>query len=222
MLGAVFFVLLIACANVANLLLDRAAHKSKEVGIRTALGATRSAVIRQFLTEAFVLSAVGGVLGTIVAWAGVALFNAAIVDAQPPFYIDIALHPPVLAFVVLTSLVATMFSGIIPAYQSSRADLNEVLKDESRGSSSLKIGKMSKALVVFEVALSCGLLVASGLMIKSVTKLKTMDPASAGRTSSRHGSGSRRRTRTRRCRSDSTRTCVRHCCRFPAFVRHLS
>jgi predicted permease len=176
MLGAVFFVLLIACANVANLLLDRAAHKSKEVGIRTALGATRSAVIRQFLTEAFVLSAVGGVLGTIVAWAGVALFNAAIVDAQPPFYIDIALHPPVLAFVVLTSLVATMFSGIIPAYQSSRADLNEVLKDESRGSSSLKIGKMSKALVVFEVALSCGLLVASGLMIKSVTKLKTMDP----------------------------------------------
>ena len=176
MLGAVFFVLLIACANVANLLLDRAAHKSKDVGIRTALGATRSAVIRQFLTEAFVLSAIGAVFGTILAWVGIQLFNAAIVDSQPPFFIDIALHPPVIAFVVVVSLIATMFSGIIPAYQSSRADLNEVLKDETRGSSSLKIGRMSKALVVFEIALSCGLLVASGLMIKSVTKLKTMDP----------------------------------------------
>ncbi len=176
MLGAVFFVLLIACANVANLLLDRAAHKSKEVGIRTALGATRGAVIRQFLTEAFVLSAVGGVLGTVLAWVGITLFNRAIVDTQPPFFIDIALHPPVLLFVVLLSLGATMFSGIIPAYQSSRSDLNEVLKDETRGSSSLKIGKMSKVLVVFEIALSCGLLVASGLMIKSVTKLRTMDP----------------------------------------------
>jgi predicted permease len=176
MLGAVFFVLLIACANVANLLLDRAAHKSKDVAIRTALGATRSAVIRQFLTEAFVLSAIGAVLGTIFAWVGIQLFNSAIVDSQPPFFIDIALHPPVIAFVVVVSLIATMFSGVIPAYQSSRSDLNEVLKDETRGSSSLKIGKMSKALVVFEIALSCGLLVASGLMIKSVTKLKTMDP----------------------------------------------
>ncbi|HEX9564788.1 MAG TPA: ABC transporter permease [Gemmatimonadaceae bacterium] len=176
MLGAVFFVLLIACANVANLLLDRAAHKSKEVGIRTALGATRGAVIRQFLTEAAVLAAVGGILGTLLAKAGITIFNRAIVDSQPPFYIDIALHPPVLLFVVGVCLLATMLSGIIPAYQSSRADLNEVLKDETRGSSSLHIGKMSKALVVFEIALSCGLLVAAGLMIKSVTKLGNMDP----------------------------------------------
>ena len=176
MLGAVFFVLLIACANVANLLMDRAAHKSKEVGIRTALGATRGAVIRQFLTEAFVLAAAGGVLGTVLAWAGIGIFNRAIVDSQPPFYIDIGLHPPVLAFVIGVSLLATMLSGIIPAWQSSRSDLNEVLKDETRGSSSLRIGRMSKALVVFEVALSCGLLVAAGLMIRSVTSLKTIDP----------------------------------------------
>ena len=176
MLGAVFFVLLIACANVANLLLDRAAHRSKEIGIRTALGATRTAVMRQFLTEAFVLSMLGGIFGTLIAWVGITLFNQAIVDTQPPFFIDIALHPPVLLFVVLLALGATMFSGLIPAWQSSRSDLNEVLKDESRGSSSLKIGRMSKALVVFEIALSCGLLVASGLMIKSVTKLRTMDP----------------------------------------------
>lgn len=176
MLGAVFFVLLIACANVANLLLDRAAHKSKEVGIRTALGASRGAVVRQFLTEAFVLSAAGAVLGTGVAAVGIAVFNRAIVDSQPPFYIDIRLHPPVLLFTVGLSLLAAVLSGAIPAFQSSRTDINEVLKDETRGSSSLHMGKMSRALVVFEIALSCGLLVASGLMIKSVTKLRTMDP----------------------------------------------
>ena len=176
MLGAVFFVLLIACANVANLLLDRATHRSKEVGIRTALGASRGAVVRQFLTEAFVLSAAGAVLGTGLAAVGIAVFNRSIVDSQPPFYIDIRLHPPVLLFTAGLSLLATVLSGAIPAFQSSRTDINEVLKDETRGSSSLHMGKMSRALVVFEIALSCGLLVASGLMIKSVTKLRTMDP----------------------------------------------
>ena len=176
MLGAVFFVLLIACANVANLLLDRAAHKTKEVGIRTALGASRSAVVRQFLSEAFVLSAAGAVFGTALAQGAITVFNRVLVDTQPPFFIDIKLHPPVLAFVIAVAAVATLFSGAIPAFQASRIDINEVLKDESRGSSSLHIGRMSKGLVVFEIALSCGLLVASGLMIKSVTNLQSMDP----------------------------------------------
>ena len=176
MLGAMFFVLLIACANVANLLLDRAMHKTKEVGIRVALGAPRGAVIRQFLTEAFVLSVAAAVLGTGLAAVGIDVFNRAIADAQPPFFIDIGLHPPVLAFVVGVSLLATLFAGAIPAFQSSRTDINEVLKDEARGSSSLHIGRMSRSLVVFEIALSCGLLVAAGLMIKSVTRLRTMDP----------------------------------------------
>ncbi len=176
MLGAVFFVLLIACANVANLLLDRAAHKTKEVGIRTALGASRAAVVRQFLSEALVLAVVGAVVGTGLAQLGISAFNRAIVDTQPPFFIDIRLHPPVIAFTIGMAALATLFSGLIPAIQSARADINEVLKDENRGSSSLRIGKMSRALVVFEIALSCGLLVASGLMIKSVTRLNTMDP----------------------------------------------
>jgi putative ABC transport system permease protein len=176
MFGAMFFVLLIACANVANLLLDRAMHKTKEVGIRVALGAPRGAVVRQFLTEALVLSAGAAVLGTGLAAVGIDAFNRAIVDTQPPFYIDIRLHPVVLLFAVGVSLLATVLSGTIPAFQSSRTDINEVLKDESRGSSSLHIGRMSRALVVFEIALSCGLLVAAGLMIKSVTRLGTMDP----------------------------------------------
>ena len=175
MLGAVFFVLLIACANVANLLLDRAAHKTKEVGIRTALGASRAAVIRQFLTEALALSAIAAILGLVVAWFGIGAFNRALVDTDPPFFIDIRLHPPVLAFTVAVAVLTTLLSGAIPAYQSSRADINEILKDDSRGASSFRIGRISKALVVFEIALSCGLLVAAGLMIKSVSKIRTME-----------------------------------------------
>src|SRR4029077_12042193 len=127
-------------------------------------------------TEALVLSAGGAICGTALAYGGITLFNRVLADTNPPFFIDIPLHPPVLAFVIALALLSTLFSGAIPAVQSSRADINEVLKDENRGSSSLKMGKMSRVLVVFEIALSCGLLVASGLMIKSVTKLKTMDP----------------------------------------------
>jgi predicted permease len=175
MLGAVFFVLLIACANVANLLLDRAAHKTKEVGIRTALGASRAAVIRQFLTEALALSAIAAGLGLILAYFSIGAFNRSIIDTDPPFFIDIRLHPPVIAFTVMVAILTTLLSGAIPAYQSSRADINEILKDETRGASSFRIGRMSKALVVFEIALSCGLLVASGLMIKSVANIRNID-----------------------------------------------
>jgi predicted permease len=175
MLGAVGFVLLIACANVANLLIDRAAHRSREVGIRTALGASRGAVVRQFLAESLLLSIAGAALGTALAFVCIRAFNNAIVDTQPPFFIDIRLHPAVLVFTAITAAVASVISGAIPAWQSSRADVAEVLKDESRGASSLRIGRMSRVLVVFEVALSCGLLVAAGLMIKSVAKLRTVD-----------------------------------------------
>ncbi|MEO5568405.1 MAG: ABC transporter permease, partial [Gemmatimonadaceae bacterium] len=175
MLGAVFFVLLIACANVANLLLDRASHKTKEVGIRTALGASRAAVIRQFLTEALALSTVAAVLGLIVAYFAIGVFNDSLVDTNPPFFIDIRLHPPVIAFTVVVAMLTTLLSGAIPAYQSSRADINEILKDDSRGASSFRIGRISRVLVVFEIALSCGLLVAAGLMIKSVSKIRTME-----------------------------------------------
>jgi putative ABC transport system permease protein len=176
MLGAVFFVLLIACANVANLLLDRAAHRTKEVGIRTALGASRSAVVRQFLAEALVLSLLATAFGIGLAYFGVAAFNRALTVTQVPFFIDIRLHPQVLLFTIAVACVTTLISGAIPAYQSSRADINEILKDETRGASSFRIGKISKALVVFEIALSCGLLVAAGLMIKSLAKMRNMDP----------------------------------------------
>jgi putative ABC transport system permease protein len=175
MLGAVFFVLLIACSNVANLLIDRAAHRSKEVGVRTALGASRGQIIRIFLSEALVLAIGGAVLGVVIAKFGIDGFNRAIASTDPPSFIDIRLFPPVLIFALGVSLLATLLAGLIPAIQSSRTDISEILKDESRGASSLRIGKLSKMLVVAEIALSCILLVAAGLMIKSVTKAQTAD-----------------------------------------------
>ncbi len=176
MLGAVFFVLLIACANVANLLLDRAAHRTKEVGVRVALGASRGAVVRQFLAESLVLSVAATVLGIVVAKFGVDAFNRALTVTQVPFFIDIRLHPQVLLFTIGVAAITTLAAGAIPAYQSSRADINEILKDETRGSSSFRIGRISKGLVMFEIALSCGLLVAAGLMVKSVAALRNLDP----------------------------------------------
>ena len=175
MLGAVFLVLLIACANVANLLLARAASRTREVGIRTALGASRTRVIVQFIAEALVLAACGAILGLGLAYFAIGAFNRAIVGTNPPFWIDIALHPPVLVFAIGVATLAAVVSGILPALQASRLDVSEILKDESRGASSMRIGRMSRVLVVTEIALSCGLLVAAGLMIKSVVKLRTID-----------------------------------------------
>ena len=176
MMGAVFFVLLIACANVANLLIDRAAHRSKEVGIRTALGASRSDVIRQYLVEALVLSAVATVFGVLLARWGVALFRQATVDSDIPSYIQIKMFPPVLLFSAGVALLSTLLAGGLPAIQSARADINAILKDESRGASSFRVGRLSRLLVIFEIALSCGLLVSAGLMIKSVAKVRNIDP----------------------------------------------
>ena len=175
MLGAVSLVLLIACANVANLLLGRAVHRSKELGIRAALGASRAAVIRQLLAEALLLAAAGGALGAGVAYAGVAMFNRAIADTFPPFWLDFKVDTPILLFVLVLVLGSTLLSGFLPALQASRADLNEILKDESRGSSGFKIGRVSRVLVMLEIALSCGLLAPAGLMIMSVVNLRQLD-----------------------------------------------
>lgn len=175
MLGAVFLVLAIACANVTNLLLTRAFDRSKEVAIRTALGASRGRVVTQVLTEASVLAVTGAAVGVLLARYGVGWFNNAIAGSDPPPFIDIRIDAPVLLFVIGVTVLATLLAGLLPALQVTRGSLNQVLTDESRGSSSFRLGRMSRALVVLQVALSCGLLVASGLMIKSVTKLSNAD-----------------------------------------------
>lgn len=175
MLGAVLGVLLIASANVANLLLARAAVRTKEVAIRSALGASRIRVITQLLAEAVVIAAVGGTLGLGLGLLGIEWFKAAIAVDPPPFWITFDMDITVLVFVIGVTVLASLISGVAPALQASRADINQVLNDEGRGSSSFRMGKFSAALVVTEIAVSCGLLVASGLMIKSVTALKTVD-----------------------------------------------
>lgn len=175
MLFAVFLVLLIGCANVANLLLSQAAMRAKEVGIRTAMGASRSRIVMQFLTEPLSLALVAAAIGVGLAFWGVKLFNDAIAGTDPPFFIDIKIDAPILLFVLGITLFATFVSGVLPAIRASAANVNEVLKDESRGSSSFRVGRLSRALVVFEIALSVGLLVAAGLTIKSVTRLANHD-----------------------------------------------
>ena len=175
MLGAVFFVLLIACANVANLLLSRALDRNKEVAIRTAMGASRRRVIGQILVEASVLAIVGSLIGIGLAMIGINAFNSALADIAIPYWMDFSLNANVLTFVLGVTALATLLAGTLPAVQVTGGNLNEVLSDESRGSSSLKMGRLSRVLVVFQVALSCGLLVAAGLMIKSVVNLGRAD-----------------------------------------------
>jgi predicted permease len=177
MLGAVSLVLLIACANVANLLLARASLKSKEVALKTALGASRSRVVTQLLMDSLVIAVLGGVLGLGVAQIAIEAFNRALGSFPQgiPFWFSIQLDTTVLLFVLTLTVGASLLSGMIPALRASRADVNEILKDDARGASSLKIGRLSRGLVVVEVALSCALLVSAGLMIKSVTNLSNVD-----------------------------------------------
>jgi predicted permease len=174
MMVATVFVLLIACSNVANLLLSRAALRTKEAAVRSALGASSLSVIFPFFSEALLLSGVGGALGTGIGYYGVYLFNAAIPPGKP-YYMEITLDLPILLFVFGITLLTSLASGAAPAVQISRPDVNAILKDEARGSSSLQLGKLSKVLVVGEVALSCALLVGAGLMTKNIVALRNLD-----------------------------------------------
>ena len=175
MLAATFGVLLIACANVANLLLARASLRSREVAIRTAMGASRLRVMRQMLSEALVLALAGGALGVVIAWVGVALFSRAIAPIEKPYWIVVELDPTALMFAVGVTLTACLAAGLYPALRASGLGMGDILRDETRGSSSLRLGRFSAALVVGEVAVSCALLVTAGFMIKSVANLRTID-----------------------------------------------
>jgi putative ABC transport system permease protein len=175
MLVSVCCVLLIACINVASLITSRASQRTREIAIRTALGAARRQVIAQILTESLILALVGTGVGLGLAWTGIDLFNRAIIVKDPPTWIHIALDLPVLLFALGATVAAAMISGLVPAMQVSRTQLNEVLKDEGRGSTSLRLGWLSRTVVVAELALSCTLLVATGLMVKSIILARSAD-----------------------------------------------
>jgi len=175
MLGAAIGVLLIACVNVANLLLARSTVRTREVAVRTALGAGRRRVIQQLLSEVMVLASVGGVLGIGLSYMGIGWFVSAISVDPPPFWITFGLDHRVLLFVLGATTLAAIAAGLVPALQASRVDINSALKDEGRGSSSSSMGKITGGLVVAEVAVSCTLLIVAGLMINSVVHLGTTD-----------------------------------------------
>lgn len=176
-LGAVFFVLLISCANVANLLLGQAALRAKEVGVRSALGASRRRVILQFLTEPLALALVGAILGLGIAWAGLQIFVREMTTAAGgiPFWLDFSMDGRVLLFVLAVTLFATLISGLLPAIRASGGNVNEILKDDSRSASSFRGGRLTAVLVVTEISLSVVLLIGAGLMIRSVTELASID-----------------------------------------------
>ena len=176
LLGAVGLVLLIACANVANLTLSQAARRQKEVALRHALGAKRTRLIRQLLTESALLSVIAGTIGLLLAWLGADLLMTLAEDSIPRVGV-IALDNRVLGFTLLVSLLTALFFGLAPALQASRPDLNETLKEGGKGGgSSSRMGRARNALIVVEVAMTLVLLVCAGLLIKSFRRLQEVEP----------------------------------------------
>jgi len=174
LVGAVSFVLLIACANVANLLLARAAYRGREVAIRTSMGAGRARLIRQLLTESVLLSLAGGIFGLLLAWASLGpLLN--ISAGSLPLAFTIGLNRSVLLFTVLVSVVTGLVFGIAPALRATRFDLRETLNEGSRGSTAGPgHQRLRGVLIASEFALAMLLLVGAGLLLRSFSRLQSV------------------------------------------------
>ena len=176
MMGAVGFVLLIACANVANLQLARSVRRSREVAVRMALGATRWRVVRQLLVESVLLGCLGGVIGLLIAVVGVRLFDRAVTDVGKPYWIVFSMDYTVFGFLAAVCLVTGILFGLAPALQVSRTNVNEILKEGGRGNAGGSRARwMTGTMVVLELALTLVLLVGAGLMIRSFLNLYTLD-----------------------------------------------
>ncbi|MGH9410905.1 MAG: ADOP family duplicated permease, partial [Vicinamibacterales bacterium] len=176
MLGAVFFVLLIACANVANLLLSRSAQRSREVAVRIALGATRWRIIRQLLIESVLLGCIGGILGLGLASVGVRLFDMAVRDVGKPYWIVFSMDYVVFGYLAAVCVLTGILFGLAPALQVSRTNVNDVLKEGGRGNAGGRRGRwMTGTMVVLELALTLVLLVGAGLMVRSFLNTYTLD-----------------------------------------------
>ncbi|MEK6286645.1 MAG: ABC transporter permease [Acidobacteriota bacterium] len=176
LMGAVALVLLIACANVANLLLARSSGRQKEIAIRTALGASRGRVVRQLLTEALLLSMTSAVVGTLLSLWGIKAMLSLSRETLPRVY-EISVDARVLGFTVAIAVLTSVLFGLTPALQASKINLSESLKEGSRGlAGGQRSNYVRSVLVISEVALSLVLLIGAGLMIKSLASLLKVDP----------------------------------------------
>jgi putative ABC transport system permease protein len=177
LMGAVVFVLLIACANVANLLLARAAQRSREIAVRVSLGASRWRIVRQLLIESVLLSTVSGLLGLGLAVAGVRMFDAATSDVGKPYWMTFTMDGTVFMFLAAICFGTGVVFGLAPALHISRTDVNEVLKEAGgrSGTGGIRARRWTSALIVVEVALTLVLLAGAGFMMRSFLVLYQTD-----------------------------------------------
>jgi predicted permease len=176
MLGTALMVLLVACANVTNVLLARTAVRGREVAIRTAMGASRARIASQFLAEVTLLAGAGAAGGVLIALVGTRVISDLIAGVPgAPFWIDFRVDAPVLGFVLLIAVLAALAAGLLPALHASRGDAHGLMKDGARGASGLHMGRLMRRLVGVEMALSFVLLVGAGLFIRSAANYDRVD-----------------------------------------------
>lgn len=175
LLIVVSFVLIVACASVANLLLARAIRQTREIAVQVSLGAGRKRIMAQVLTESLLISATGGIVGVGLAYLGAGFLQQTMGADLPYYWMSIEVDRTVLAFAFGLAFLSALVAGVVPALRASSLSVSETLKDQSHGSTGVRLGRWSRRLVVAEVALSCGLLAIAGLTTKDLMALTRVD-----------------------------------------------
>ncbi len=175
MLAAVAGVLLVACSNLANLLLARMSTRRREIAVRGALGATAGRILQQFFLEALILASVGAIIGFGLALVGMRALTSSVADVTLPYWIDFQADGTVMVATVGLMVAVALVTGGLPALRAVRTNAQPLLRDGGRGSSQARIGRVGSALVTAQITLSLALLLGAGLLIKSVTRLQSLD-----------------------------------------------